>query len=201
MNHLNVEPSSMSQPSEANRDNAPLGKKIEDLYDLIDGIEIAMFTTRRPDGHLVSRPMATQTQAEGTDLWFVTDIESNKLDELGFDPQVNLAYYKDRTREWVSVSGTAMVSQDRVAIHELYRPDWKAWFGDQGGQRDGGPDDPRLALILVDVHSVSYMKVDKPKPLVLFELVKGMVTGTPPNIGKEREVSGGEVKAIGREGK
>jgi len=58
-----------------------------------------------------------------------------------------------------------------------------------------------LALILVDVHSVSYMKVDKPKPRVLFELVKGMVTGTPPNIGKERELSGGEVKAMGREGK
>ena len=107
-------------------DTPSLTKKLDDLYDLIDGIEIAMFTTRRPDGHLVSRPMATQTQAEGTDLWFVTDIESDKLEELGFDPQVNLSYYRDRTREWVSVSGTAMVSQDRIAIHELYRPDWKA---------------------------------------------------------------------------
>ena len=190
----------MTKATDPNRDNAPLGKKIQDLYDLIEGIEIAMFTTRRPDGHLVSRPMATQTQAEGTDLWFVTDIESNKLDELGFDPQVNLSYYRDRTREWVSVSGTAMVSQDRMAIHELYRPDWKAWFGNEGGQRDGGPDDPRLALILVEVHSVTYMKVDKPKPLVLFELVKGMVTGAPPNIGKQREVSGGDVRAMGREG-
>ena len=183
----------MSHASDPNRDQAPLGKKLEDLYDLIEGIEIAMFTTRRPDGHLVSRPMATQTQAEGTDLWFVTDIESNKLDELAFDPNVNLAYYRDGSREWVSVSGTAMVSRDRMAIHELYQPDWKAWFGDEGGQRDGGPDDPRLALILVEVNSVTYLKVDKPKPVVLFELVKGMVTGAPPNIGKEREVSGAEV--------
>ena len=189
----------MSKATDANRDNAPLDKKIEDLYHLIDGIEIAMFTTRRPDGHLVSRAMATQTQAEGTDLWFVTDIESNKLDELGFDPHVNLSYYRDGSREWVSVSGTAMVSQDRMAIHELYQPDWKAWFGDEGGERNGGPDDPRLALILVEVHSVSYLKVDKPKPLVLFELVKGMVTGTPPNIGKQREVSGEDVRALGPE--
>src|SRR5689334_17346258 len=90
---------------------APLGKKLDELYELIEGIEIAMFTTRRPDGRLVSRPMATQTQAEGTDLWFVTDIESNKLEELEFDPQVNLAYYRDRTREWVSVSGVATVTQ------------------------------------------------------------------------------------------
>ncbi len=188
----------MSKANDPDRDDAPLGKKIEDLYKLIEGIEIAMFTTRRPDGRLVSRAMATQTQAEGTDLWFVTDIESNKLDELSFDPNVNLSYYRDGSREWVSVSGTALVTQDRMAIHELYQPDWKAWFGDEGGGRNGGPDDPRLALILVEVHSVTYLKVDKPKPLVLFELVKGMVTGTPPNIGKEREVSGGEVKAMGK---
>ena len=174
-------------------ENAPLGKKLKELYQLIDGIEIAMFTTRRQDGRLVSRPMATQTQAEGSDLWFVTDIESHKLDELEFDPQVNLAYYRDRTREWVSVSGTATVSQDRRLIRELYRPDWKAWFGDQGGARDGGPDDPRLALISVDVDSVVYLKVDKPAPLVLFEVAKGMVTGTPPDVGAQRKVSGSEL--------
>jgi len=176
-------------------DTPGLTKKLDDLYELIDGIEIAMFTTRRPDGHLVSRPMATQTQAEGSDLWFVTDIESNKLDELEFDPHVNLAYYRDGTREWVSVSGTATVSRDRRAIHDLYRPDWKAWFGDEGGERDGGPDDPRLALILVDVESVSYLKVNKPRPVVLFEVVKGMVTGSRPEVGEERSLSGAEVKS------
>jgi general stress protein 26 len=178
-------------------DTPPPSKRLDDLYELIDGIEIAMFTTRRPDGHLVSRPMATQTQAEGSDLWFVTDIESHKLDELEFDPHVNLAYYRDRTREWVSVSGTATVSRDRRAIHELYRPDWKAWFGDEGGERNGGPDDPRFALILVDVESVTYLKVDKPHPVVLFEVVKGMVTGSRPDIGEERQVSGAEIKSAG----
>jgi general stress protein 26 len=184
----------MSKSNDRDHDNqAPLSKKLDELYGLIEGIEIAMFTTRRPDGRLVSRPMATQTQAEGTDLWFVTDIESNKLEELTFDPQVNLAYYRDRTREWVSVSGVATVSQDRRIIHELYQKDWKAWFGDEGGERDGGPDDPRLALVMVDVESVSYMKVNKPQPLVLFEVAKGMVTGTPPNVGAERQLSGEEI--------
>lgn len=183
----------MSNAADRNREDVPLNKKLEELYRLIEGIEIAMFTTRRPDGRLVSRPMATQTQAEGSDLWFVTNIESHKMDELEFDPQVNLAYYRDRTREWVSVSGTAAVSRDRRAIHELYRKDWKAWFGDEGGERDGGPDDPRLALILVDVESVTYLKVDKPKPVVLFEVAKGMVTGTPPKVGSQRELTGEEI--------
>lgn len=183
----------MTDTTDRNRDEAPLGKKLEDLYALIEGIEIAMFTTRRADGHLVSRPMATQTQAEGSDLWFVTDIDTHKLDELDNDPHVNLAYYKDRTREWVSVSGTATVSQDRRAIRELYQPDWKAWFGDQGGARDGGPDDPRMALILVDVHTASYLVVNKPQPVVLFEVAKAMVTGNPPKLGEERHVTRAEL--------
>jgi general stress protein 26 len=183
----------MTNISGRNTERAPAGKKLEDLYALIEGIEIAMFTTRRSDGHLVSRPMATQTQAEGSDLWFVTDIESTKLEELEQDPHVNLAYYRDRTREWVSVSGTATVTQDRRAIRELYRADWKAWFGDLGGERDGGPDDPRLALILVDVQFASYLKVDKPTPIVLFDVVKAMVTGTPAQIGEERHVGEGEI--------
>ncbi|MEO7474228.1 MAG: pyridoxamine 5'-phosphate oxidase family protein [Gemmatimonadales bacterium] len=170
-----------------------MDKKLDELYELIEGIEIAMFTTRRQDGQLVSRPMATQTQAEGSDLWFVTNVESHKLDELEVDPHVNLAYYKDRTREWVSASGTATVSQDRRAIHELYRKDWRAWFGDEGGARDGGPDDPRLALIAVDVQSVIYLKVNKPQPVVLFEVARAMVTGNPPNVGSQREVSGEEI--------
>jgi general stress protein 26 len=183
----------MSKDNDPNREEAPTSKKLDELYGLIEGIEIAMFTTRRPDGYLVSRPMATQTQAEGTDLWFVTNIESHKLDELELDPHVNLAYYRDRTREWVSVSGQAAISRDRRAIHELYRKDWKAWFGDEGGERDGGPNDPRLALVLVDVHSVTYLKVDKPKPLVLFEVAKSMLTGTPPKVGAQRELTGEEI--------
>ena len=43
-------------------------KKIDELYKLIDGIEIAMFTTRRTDGALVSRPMANQERISGAEL-------------------------------------------------------------------------------------------------------------------------------------
>jgi general stress protein 26 len=182
------------------RDEAPHGaeavpteKKLEDLYDLIDGISIAMFTTRRCDGRLVSRPMQTQSRDGAADFWFVTDIDADKLDELESDPHVNLAYYRDRTREWVSVSGTARISHDREQVRRLYKPDWKAWFPDDGPGRDGSPDDPRITLLLVDADSVIYMKSDTPRPVVLFEVVKGILTGKEPDIGSVRVVSGGEM--------
>src|SRR6187397_2474690 len=73
--------------------------ELEKLYEHIDDIEIAMMTTRRPDGHLQSRAMATQRRAEGADLWFVTLDGTAKLSDLEVDPHVCLSYYKDRTRE------------------------------------------------------------------------------------------------------
>ena len=183
----------MSQDS--NIDNeVPLEKKLDDLYALIDGMEVAMFTTRRPDGQLVSRPMQVQERRAGTDLWFMTNHESHKLEELAHDPQVNLGFYRDRTREWVSVSGTAVVSRDKRLIHELYKPDWRAWLGDEGGERDGGPDDPRISLVLVEAQSVIYSKQDRPTPVVLFAIAKSMVTGQPPKVSDLRSLDESEIR-------
>jgi general stress protein 26 len=163
-------------------------EKLQKLYTLIEEMETAMFTTRRADGHLVSRPMATQKRAAGADLWFVTSRDSHKLEELRNDSHVNLAYYKDRTREWVSVSGRARIVEDRAKIHELYAPDWRAWFGDEGGEKDGTPDDPRIVLIGVDVEMAMFLEINKPQPVVLFEVVKGMITGKAPDIGEVQSV-------------
>jgi general stress protein 26 len=165
------------------QESVPTEKKLEQLYELIDGMETAMLTSRRPDGSLVSRPMQTQARRAGTDLWFMTSVDSGKVDELVADPQVNLGYYKDGTREYVSVSGRAHVTQDKALIHELYKPDWKAWLGDEGGERDGGPVDPRIALIEVQAESAHYLKSTQSRLVTLFSVAKAMVTGDPPKVG------------------
>jgi general stress protein 26 len=162
-------------------------KKLKELYELTDGIEIAMFTTRRTDGQLVSRPMATQAQSDGADFWFATDSSTAKLDELEADPNVNLAYYNLKSREYVSVSGEARVVTDRAKVRELWRPDWKAWFDDDAPDA-GTPEDPRIVLIGVNASSATFLKIDKPKPVVLFEVARGMVTGKTPNLGEVQHV-------------
>jgi general stress protein 26 len=161
---------------------------LDALYAHVDDIEIAMMTTRRTDGHLESRAMATQKRAAGADLWFVTLEGSQKLHDLAADPHINLAYYKDRTREWISVSGIARISRDRATIHELYAPDWGAWFSKGDDPRHGTADDPRMVLIGVDIHAAVYLEVNKPQPVVLFELVKGWLTGSTPEIGEMHRV-------------
>jgi general stress protein 26 len=161
---------------------------LEKFHELIDDIEIAMMTTRRPDGHLESRAMANQKRAAGADLWFVTAEGTGKLRDIEADPHINLSYYKDRTREWISVSGIASLSRDREKIRELYASDWKAWFGQEGDPRHGTPDDPRIVLIGVDIHAVVFLEVNKPQPVVLFEVAKGWLTGDAPDIGEVHRI-------------
>ena len=168
-------------------------KKLDDLFEMIDDIETCMFTTRRADDMLVSRPMQVQLRTDDGELWFVTDEDTAKLDELDADAHVNLAFYDGDSREWISVSGLARASRDREQIRSLHKPDWKAWFPDEGGQRDGGPDDPRMVLIHVRPISVAYLKNDTPRPIAMFKVAKAMTTGTAPDLGNLRHVTGREL--------
>ncbi|MEO8336715.1 MAG: pyridoxamine 5'-phosphate oxidase family protein [bacterium] len=176
-------------------DNVSPAKKIEELYSLVEGIDITMLTSRNFDGTLVSRPMSTQEKRAHVDFWFVTSTETHKVDEIAAQPEVNLAYYNNKSREWVSVSGTARIVTDRDLIRTLYKPDWKAWFGDEGGDRNGGPNDPRLVLIEVEAHEATFLKSNQPRAVQLFKVAKAMLTGEPPKIGDMRHVGKKELEA------
>lgn len=162
---------------------------LDRMYRMIADLEIAMMTTRRADGHLVSRAMSTQKRIPGADLWFVAAEGTDKLDEIANDPHVNLAYYSEKSREWISVSGLAHLSKDRDKIAQLYAPDWKFWFPDEGDPRHGTVDDPRFVLIGVDVHSAVYLEVNKPQAAIMFEVAKGWVTGEEPKLGEIHRIA------------
>ena len=163
--------------------------ELAEFYALVDELDTAMMTTRQRDGHLRSRAMANQKPAGGADLWFVTMDQSPKLNDLAWDPHVNLSYYRDRNREWVSVSGTAVVSRDREQDPgALRRATGSSGFPRTATPGTARPDDPRMVLIGVTVHAAEYLKVDAPRPLILFEVVKGWLTGTQPELGTMHQV-------------
>ncbi len=59
--------------------HSPKAGSLDELWKLVEGIEVAMLTTRRADGHMVSRPMATQKRASGADFWFATLADMPKV--------------------------------------------------------------------------------------------------------------------------
>lgn len=145
-------------------------EQVEKLGELIKGIEIAMLTTALPDGSLRSRPMATQrAEFDGT-LWFFCDDHSAKVHEVERDRHVNVGYADPSHNRYVSVSGTANVSRDRAKVKELWTPALKAWFPD-------GPDDPRIALLRVDVESAEYWDAPSNTMVKVAGFVKAIATG------------------------
>ncbi len=48
----------------------------------------------------------------------MTSTETHKAEVLRRHPQVNVAYYNNKSREWVSVSGIATLTADPALIHE-----------------------------------------------------------------------------------
>jgi general stress protein 26 len=161
-----------------------MNSELKKLYEMIEESKVAMMTTRRRDGRLRSRPMANQKQAGGADLWFVTFEGAGKLEDIEHDPHVNLSYFRESKMEWVSISGIARVSRDRQIIRELYASDWKIWFPEEGDPRHGTSDDPRMVLMGVEVEMAEFLEVNKPKPVVFFEIAKGWLTGSEPDVGE-----------------
>jgi hypothetical protein len=73
-------------------------------------------------------------------------------------------------------------------ITELYEPDWKAWFGEDGDSRHGTADDPRIVLIGIDVHATVFRRSTSRGLVVLFELAKGWLTGEREEPGEIHEL-------------
>ena len=61
-------------------------------------------------------------------------------------------------------------------------------FGHGARARHGTVDDPRIVLIGIDVHAAVFLEVNKPKPVVLFELAKGWLTGERVEPGETHEL-------------
>jgi general stress protein 26 len=120
-------------------------EKIEKLRGLIKDIDIAMLTTTDADGSLRSRPMGTQQAEFDGDLWFFTSADTTKVDEIERDNRVNVSYAAPKNR-FVSVSGTAVLLNDREKMKELWSPIYKAYFPD-------GLDDPNLRLLKIEAES------------------------------------------------
>ena len=124
-------------------------EELEKLRELIEGIDIAMLSTQARDGRLVSRPLRTQQMDAAGHLWFVTDRNSHKADEIEKNPQVNIAYAAPSDNTFVSVAGIAEVRDDRKKLHELWSPAMSIFY-------PKGEDDPDLCLLKVRMQSAEY---------------------------------------------
>lgn len=168
----------MSLPTPASLDP----KIVERFTQLIGDIRFAMLTTQAPEGGLRSRPMAMlKTDFDG-DLWFFTDDDSPKVEEITDEHHVGLSFANPSDQKYVSVSGRASVIHDKERALELWTPAAKAWF-------PRGVDDPHLGLLRVRVEAIEYWDSPSSKMVQLYGFAKAVLTGNrPKNLGEHKKI-------------
>lgn len=153
----------------------------QQLRDRVQAIKVCMFTTVESDGSLRSRPLTTQQiEPDGT-LWFFVPTTGDVAGAVAANAQVNLSYADHGDGVYATVRGSAYLVHDPLKAEELWSTLVAAWF-------PGGPTDPNLALIRVDVDEAEYWKPEGSKIGQFVSIAKAALTRTPPAEGEHRTV-------------
>lgn len=156
------------------------------LWALIKDMKFGMFTHRHANGELHAHPLTTQNRSldETGMLYFFVSRATELGQRVQADGNVCVNYGDASKDTWVSVSGTASVSEDRALKERLYSPMVKAWF-------PGGLDDPNLELVQVKIKHAEYWDIKESKMTQLLKMASAAVTGNPPTMGEHKEVNMG----------
>jgi general stress protein 26 len=158
-------------------DNA--ARDIDRAWELMKKIGFAMLVTRDGD-RLRARPMSAYLERENNTIYFLTDARRHKDDEIARNPSINLSFADAGSQKYVSVSGTALVSNDRAKIKELFSTPAKAWWD--------SADDPNIRVLKISPEDAEFW--DSPGTVISYvKMAAAAVTGTRPDIGENRKVA------------
>ncbi|WP_129794274.1 pyridoxamine 5'-phosphate oxidase family protein [Sphingosinicella sp. CPCC 101087] len=148
------------------------------VWELMEKITFCMLSSH--DGEEIrSRPMAAYVRPEENLIYFLTDAESAKDDEIAARPQVNLAFADPSGQNYVSLVGRAAVSNDREKIRDLFGTPAKAWWD--------SPDDPSIRVLKVTPVEAQYW--DSPGTLRAYiRMAAAAVSDTRPAMGRNEKV-------------
>ncbi len=161
--------------------NTTRQQAIDKLRKLIESIDTAMLTTI-DNGILRSRPMGTRQIDPDGSIWFFTNAETHKVNEIMKDNRVCISYASPEKNTYVSISGTAEFSADETKIVQLWDPVVKAWY-------PKGINDPTLVLLKVNVEQAEYWDANSSAFVEITGFLKALANGKSASQSENRKLS------------
>ena len=148
-------------------------------WDLMKKIGFAMLVTRDGD-KLRARPMSAYLERENNAIFFLTDARRHKDEEIARNPNINLSFANASNQKYVSLTGTAVVSNDRAKIKQRFSTPAKAWWD--------SAEDPNIRVLKITPDDAEFW--DSPGPVISYvKMAAAAVTGTRPDLGDNRKVT------------
>ncbi|MCJ1443643.1 MAG: hypothetical protein MMC23_004143 [Stictis urceolatum] len=173
----------------------PKEEQIQDLYKMADHLQFCLLATQRPNVGSVSRSMAVAKRL-GPDFLFFADKNTQKFKDLSHSKDVQITFQDSKNQEWISVAGTATTADNSdPRIEKYWSPGTGVWFGDLGdGKHDGGPNDPRVALIEVKSNFIAYWKRTVGSLGFMKEIGVAAATGRIADTGVTRDLDSNDLE-------
>ena len=175
----------------------PKADQIQDLYHIVDGLKSCLLVTERSGVGPIGRSMAVAKRT-GPDFLFLANVNSRKFEDLRNSDTASITFQDSSTQNWVSIAGkAAKASNADPRIKGLYNKGVSAWFGDLGdGVHNGGPEDPRVALIEVKPNYIVYWKSTVGSIGFAKEVAMGSMKGQVANTGVMREFKNADIQEM-----
>jgi general stress protein 26 len=151
---------------------------IDRLWALIEDIPVAMVVTRQA-GHMRARPMAMRPAREEDAIYFLTDADAPKADEIRHDETICLALADNRNQKYASIAGRAEIIDDRERVKEIWSIYDKVFWPDK--------DDPRIRILRVTPESAEFWQ-GAGAIVTAVKLVAAIASGERMNVGQNEKV-------------
>nr|WP_299380211.1 pyridoxamine 5'-phosphate oxidase family protein [uncultured Halomonas sp.] len=149
------------------------------IWNMIKDIQVGMLVTEDGDTPR-ARPMhLVQDEYDGT-LWFYTKRSAEKVMESQQDSKVCLSFSDQEEGIYVSMSGTANLTDNRELIDKYWNPFVGAWF-------PKGKEDPDVALMEIKIQMGEHWKAKESKAFQLYEIAKANMTDKTPDMGENEK--------------
>jgi general stress protein 26 len=153
---------------------------ISRVWDIIDKVGTCMLTTHFAWG-LRARPLEARPDRQAGLIWFVTDLRSNKEQEIEAEHDVCLVFTDAADKAYLSITGRAEVRRDHAKVAAIWKATDRAWWS--------GPDDPNVGVLCVRPLVAELWDGPSSTAATVFEFVKSALTGGEPNLGENRKVT------------
>ena len=160
-------------------DNTSGDRDQQRVWDLMKTIGFAMLVTHDGD-KLRARPMSAYLARDENMIYFLTDARRHKDEDIARNPGINLSFADAGSQTYVSLTGTATVSNDRGKIRELFSTTAKAWWD--------SAEDPNIRVLKITPEDAEFW--DSPGTVISYvKMAAAAISGTRPEIGDNRKVS------------
>lgn len=152
----------------------------EAIWDHLDDARFVMLGSPNSNEHM--QPMSPQIERDTQTVWFYADASSDLVNAVRNDPSavVHMCYTEKDFQ--MCMRGSLIEYKDASKIDQHWSPMVSAWFKD-------GKDDPNLTMLCFTPHHAALWESNANAITFAFEIAKGVLGNSKPDIGERASVS------------